>query len=78
MTRATINRPRIVMILIPEKMNSASPYIRIAKIFKQTTKAMSKVIQRAILIWSAPCQYWMTTVAAEISVQRVIADKYQF
>jgi hypothetical protein len=35
-------------------------------------------IQAATLMWSAPCQNWMTMEAAEISAQRVIADAYQF
>jgi hypothetical protein len=35
-------------------------------------------IQAATLMFLAPSQYWMTTEAAEISAQRVIAEAYQF
>jgi hypothetical protein len=35
-------------------------------------------IQAATLMFAASFQYWMTTEAAEISAQRVIAEAYQF
>jgi len=35
-------------------------------------------IQAAMLTPTAPCQNWMTTEAAEISAQSVMADEYQF
>jgi len=49
-----------------------------AKIFKQITSTMIKVIQTATETLPSVSQYPMTTEAAEISAQRVIEDEYQF
>jgi len=49
-----------------------------AKIFKQMTRIMIKVIQTPTLILSATFQYWMTIDAADISAHRVMAELYQF
>ena len=51
---AMAKRPTIVMILILANMNSASPYIWMAKIFEQTTRKMLIVIHTATLMCSAP------------------------
>jgi len=58
-------------------MNSASPYIDTAKMFKKRMMARIRPIQAAGLISRAPSQYCMTVAAAEISAQSVIAFEYQ-
>ena len=71
-----ISRPMMVRILTEAKMNSASPYIRTAKMLRQMTKAMMMVIHSATRL-SFSRQYAMTRLAAEISAQRVMAHEYQ-
>lgn len=50
MIKPTRSRPRIVRILIDANMNSASPYIETAKIFRKRMMAMTMVIHTAGLI----------------------------
>ena len=59
------SKPKIVMILILAKINSASPYILTAKMFRQTMRTMTIVIQGAGLMSGA--QNAISVAAAEIS-----------
>lgn len=49
MTKPARSNPRMVMILIEAKMNSASPYIETAKMFKTTMVIRMRLIQMALL-----------------------------
>lgn len=64
------------MILIEAKMNSASPYIPTAKMFRQMMRMMIKLIQIAALYCPSWSQNLMTRAAAEISAQSVMEYWY--